>query len=80
MKSIYVDDKIHSALKLLASLEGKALSEAVEECLQFSLKKRLSDLPPEILEKLAASGGSFDFLLDEKEDLYNDEDGELLNS
>lgn len=80
MKSIYVDDKIHSTLKMLASLDGKALSEAVAEYLNFSIKKRLSDLPPELLEKLAASGGSFDFLLDEKEDLYTDEDGDPLKS
>ena len=78
MKSIYVDDHFHSSLKLLASLEKKALAEIVEECLEFSLKKKLSDLPTDLLEKLAAAGGSFNFLLDPKEDVYSEEDGETI--
>ena len=78
MKSIYVEDQVHSSLKLLASLEKKALSDVVEECLEFSLRKKLSDLPIEALEKLAASGGSFDFLKNPREDLYSSEDGEPI--
>ena len=76
MKSIYVDDQLHGSLKVLASLERKALTEVVEECLRFSLHKKLSDLPTETLEKLAASGGALDFLLDQREDIYTLEDGE----
>lgn len=78
MKSIYVDDQLHSSLKLLASLEKKALTEVVEECLELSLRKKLSDLPAELFEKLAMSGGSLDFLLDKKEDIYSSADGEPI--
>jgi len=79
MKSIYIDDQIHSSLKILASLEKKALTDIVEECLELSLRKKMSDLPTELLEKLAASGGSFDFLLDQREDIYSCEDGEVIS-
>lgn len=78
MKSIYVGDNIHNSLKILASVERKALNEVVEECLRLSIKKRLSDLPAEVLEKLAVAGGSFDFLLDAKEDVYTEADGEKI--
>ena len=66
MKSIYVEDKLHSTLKLLASLEGKGLAEVVEECLNLSLRQKMTDIPTEALEKLATFGGSFDYLLDKK--------------
>ncbi len=79
MKSIYVDDQLHGSLKVLASLEGKALTDVVEECLRLSLHKKLSDLPAEMMEKLAASGGGFDFLLDQREDIYTLEDGKSLS-
>lgn len=78
MKSIYVEDHLHSSLKVLASLEKKALSEIVEECLELSLRKKLSDLPTEALEKLVASGGSLDFLGDKREDIYSEKDGEEI--
>lgn len=79
MKSIYVDDQLHRSLKLLASLEKKGLSEVVEECLQSSLRKKLSDLPTESLEKLSSLGGSFDFLEDPREDIYSYNDGEKIS-
>lgn len=78
MKSIYVEDRLHNTLKLLASLEGKGLAEVVEECLNFSIRQKMSDLPTEAIAKLAAAGGSFDFLLDKKEDIYTEQDGEPL--
>jgi hypothetical protein len=79
MKSIYVDNKIHSSLKLLASLEKKGLTEIVEECLEQSLRKKLSDLPTEILEKLTMAGGGLDYLLDKREDIYTGDEGEPIN-
>ncbi|MBI2335576.1 MAG: hypothetical protein HYU97_02300 [Deltaproteobacteria bacterium] len=75
MKSIYIEEKIHSSLKLLASLEKKSLAEIVEEFLSLSVRKRLSDLPVELLERLSLEGGSLDFLLDKKEDVYSHQDG-----
>lgn len=78
MKSIYVDDRVHRTLKVVASIEKKALSDVVEECLELSLKKKLTDLPSEVLEKLSVAGGSLDFLLDKKEDIYSPEDGEPI--
>ena len=79
MKSIYVEDQLHRSLKLLASVEKKALTEVVEECLELSLRKKLTDLPAELLERLAMSGGSFDFLSDKLEDVYTNRDGEPLS-
>lgn len=70
MKSIYVEDQLHRSLKLLASLERKALAELVQECLRIAVRKKLSDLPTEMLTALSALGGSFDFLMDKKEDIY----------
>ncbi len=75
MKSIYIQDHLHSSLKLIASLEKKALSELVEESLSKVLKKKLSDLPADSIAKLAMQGKAFDFLTDEKEDLYDLKDG-----
>ena len=75
MKSIYVDDALHRSLKLLASLEHKKLAELVEECLNQSVRKKLSDLPAEWLERLAAEGASFEFLSAKDEDIYTDQDG-----
>lgn len=78
MKSIYVNERLHGSLKILASMERKGLAELVEEYLNLSIRQKMADLPAEEIGKLAAAGGSFDFLLDRQEDIYTDKDGEPL--
>lgn len=75
MKSIYLDNELHSQLKTLASLEKRSLSDLVKEFLSSQLKRKLSDLPTPVLQKLAEQGASFDFLNNPEEDIYNDRDG-----
>lgn len=79
MKSIYIADNIHISIKFLAALKKKSLSKLVEELLTKGVKKQLSDLPIEVLQKLAVAGGSFDFLNSPEEDLYSAEDGQGID-
>ena len=78
MKSIYIDDQLHQSLKFIASLEKTSLSSLVEVFLSKSVEKKLSDLPSDLLEKLAMGGGSFDFLHDKSEDIYSVKDGRAI--
>lgn len=79
MKSIYLNDRLHRQLKILASLEKKSLTEIVSEFLEIQLNKQLTDLPAYALQKLAESGESFDFLKNSTEDIYDEFDGEPLS-
>lgn len=78
MKSIYLNEDIHGKLKLVAALEKRSIVSVVEEFLQKELRKKLSDLPTEALQQLAARGGSFDFLNNPAEDIYTEDDGEPI--
>ena len=79
MKSIYIDNQLHSQLKFLAAFEKKALTALVEAFLEKEVREKLSDLPPELLQQLANEGKSFDFLKDEAEDIYSSKDGTRIS-
>ena len=75
MKSIYIEERIHSQLKFLASLEKVKLTELVESFLEKGLERKKTDLPSKALQQLAQIGGSFDFLESDDEDIYSLKDG-----
>lgn len=79
MKSVYLNNETHRSLKIFASFEKKKLSEVVEEGLLFFLRRKMADLPAELIAKLAQAGGSFGFLSDKKEEVYSADDGEPLS-
>ena len=79
MKSVYIEDSIHSQLRLLSALEECSLSSLVEAFLKKGIKNKLNDLPTSALRALAAQGGSFDFLEASAEDIYSDRDGVLVH-
>ena len=80
MKAIYVDDEIHRRLKIVAARRGRALKQVVEMLLDRGLLEEAPDAENSTSEflALASRGGSFDFLADEREDLYSIEDGEAI--
>lgn len=75
MKSLYLDNNLYRQLKFLAICEGKPLTKLVKEFLSKELSQRLSDLPTEVIQKISAMGGSFDFLSHAEENIYDDKDG-----
>jgi plasmid stability protein len=79
MKAIYVEDDIHRRLKVLAARRGRALKQVVQQLLDRGLRADApdGDTATDLLA-LASRGGSFDFLADEREDLYSLEEGEAI--
>ena len=76
MKSVYIDNHLHSQLKTLSSLKNKSLSELIAEFLEVQFKKAVADLSTVDLQKLANAGQSFKFLNNPDEDIYSATDGE----
>lgn len=75
MKSVYLNDTLHSKLKFLAAFRSKTITQLIEEFLGRDIKKALADIPARDLEKLAMAGQSFDFLNNPAEDIYGESDG-----
>ena len=78
MKAVYVDEGLHRRVKLLAARQGRSLKQVVESLLDRALRDESPgrQVDTEDLQVLAARGGSFDFLDDEREDIYSLADGE----
>lgn len=78
MKSVYLNDALHTQLKFLAAFHTKTMTQLIEEFLKRDVEKALADIPAKDLAKLAQSGKSFDFLNNPAEDIYTASDGALL--
>ncbi|MBI2894960.1 MAG: hypothetical protein HYY06_15505 [Deltaproteobacteria bacterium] len=80
MKAIYVDDRLHRRIKLLAARRGRPLKHLVESLLDRALRDESpgAEVETSDIQALAARGGSFDFLEDEREDLYSLAEGESV--
>jgi hypothetical protein len=73
MKAVYLDDRLHWRVKLLAARKGQPLKQVVESLLDRALRDESPDAEVRTsdMQALAARGGSFDFLDDERENLYS---------
>jgi plasmid stability protein len=79
MKAIYLSDELHAQLRLTAARRRQPLKAVVAALLERALAAEEGrDVSTRELSALAARGGSFDFLLDEGEDLYTAMDGEPI--
>lgn len=80
MKAVYLEDRLHRRLRLMAADRGRSLKEIVSSMLERSLadESKGPDVSTAELQALAARGGSFDFLGEEREDVYSLDDGEAV--
>jgi hypothetical protein len=73
LKAIYVDERLHRRVKLLAVRSGRPLKDIVEALLDGALRERSPDarVSTRDLQGLAARGGSFDFWQDDRQNVYS---------
>ena len=77
MQSLLIAEKIQ--------ILPESLLREVEDFVDFLLARYTttkqsvdSDLSPALMTRLAATGGAFEWLNDPSEDIYSDEDGEIV--
>ena len=78
MKSIYINQNLHTQLKTISVFERISLIQLVQKILLKGVREKLDDLKTEDIASLAMIGKSFEFLNQPSEDIYSSSDGKAL--
>jgi hypothetical protein len=80
VKAVYLEEHLHHRLKVLATRRRRPLKAVLESLLERALSDESpsGDVTTAEMQTLAARGGSFDFLSDDREGIYTLVDGEPI--